>query len=315
VIEPLAYPEFTRPLLRVASVVLDQSGGANDEAEIDPTDFSDANLDCVVDKLILFETSTRDPAADPGADTQLLADITGRYWFIKNQNFELPEVPIPALDSGPLDRTLPIVHGMQEPEDFSIVGWDLRRSPIVVPRNGVLRCNWENPTIVAAAPVPAGTVYVAASCRRRSDRRPVTLYLPVAMTASAGGSVAGPTGTEFDQTSSRNRTGEEMDLTELRMFVDGDFGGGGNFADTRLMRHMLLRPYIEPGDVSVLGCGTYAPMVAFGASRQLDHSVVTIDWSDEPIRLPVDDGIGFKFTNNSATNTRMFVVQVCRRLP
>ncbi len=313
--DPIPYPEFTEPFLRTAEVVLDESGGANDEGEIDPTDFTAQNVPVVVEKLILFENSLRDPAQDPGADTQLLSDITGRWWFVRNHDNSLPEMPLTAWDDGTLDRTIPVVHGMQEPEDWATVAMDLRRSPIIVPRNGALRCDWQNPTKTSAGAVPAGVLHLAATCRMRTRRRPVMLYLPVSFLASAGGAADGPSGMQDEQTSSRNQSGEELELTELRMYFDGDYGAAVPWADTRIFRHLLVRPFIEPGDIGLCAAGNKVAVVGHGSSRQLDHTVVNVDWAREPVLLDDSDGIGFKFTNGSATKTRMTVVQVCRRIP
>lgn len=313
--DSLPYPEFSERLLRVADVVLDQTGGAADEGEIDPTDFSSPNVEVVVDKLIVFESSLRDPAADPGADTQLLGDISGRWWFSKNQDNSLPEVPVTAWDSGRMDRTLPVVHGTQEPEDFAIVGMDLRKTPLIIPPNGVLRCDWTNPTVTAALAVPAGTLHLALSCKLKTRRRPVVLYLPVSLLASAGTGANGPSGTQYDQTSCRNRFSEDLECYEIRSWIDGDYGANSNWADTRTLRHFRIRPFIEPGCYGLSPQGVYIPVVGFGADRQLDHAVATVDFTDDPVHLDSDDGMGFKFTNDSATKTRMTVVEVCRRRP
>jgi len=309
VTEPLIHPEFSEPWIRAASVVI--ASGAEDE--IDPVDLLCEDYDVVVDKVQVFECNTRDPAADIAADSQLLGDITGRYWLRRCQNDSLPEMPVIAWDDAKLDRTIPIVHGMQEPEDFAVVGMDLRRTPLIVPVNGVLTCQWENPTIVAVGfNIPAGTVYLAASCRGRRTRRRTTLYLPVTVLVSTGGGT-GPTSKQAYQDSSKNRLDEELELYDLRVWVDGDYSA--NFADSRLLRHLLLRPIIEPGTIALSPASELLPMVAYGKDRQADHSVVTMDWSDDPQYLQATDGIGFKFSNNSATTTRIFTVLHTRRRP
>jgi hypothetical protein len=311
VTEPLIYPEFSEPWIRAASVVI----ASGDEGEIDPVDLLCEDYDVVVDKVQVFECNTRDPAADIGADSQLLGDITGRYWLRRCQNDSLPEMPVIAWDDARLDRTIPIVHGMQEPEDFAVVGMDLRRTPLIVPINGALTCSWENPTITANFNIPAGTIYVAASCRGRRTRRRTTLYLPVTVLVSSGSGVAGPTSKQAYQDSSKNRLDEELELYDLRVWVDGDYGAGGNFQDARLLRHLLIRPIIEPGTISLSPATELLPLVAYGKDRQADHSVVTMDWSDDPLPLLATDGLGFKFSNNSGTTCRVFVVLHTRRRP
>ena len=309
----LKYPEFTEPYMRTANVVIDEAGGANDEGEIDSGDFVDEDYDFAVERMIVFENNLRDPTSDYGPDTQLLGDIYGRYWFRKGQTDSLPEMPVAAWDDARLDRTIPNIHGLQEPEDFAMIGMDLRRSPIIMPVNGTLTCSWENPLIVSATPCRAGTFHLAATCRGLHSGRRSTLYLPVSFLVSSGSSATGPTSKQTYQDSSKNRLDEPMALYDLRMWLDGDYGSANSVADTRVMRHVLARPIIEPGSISLCASNEMPPLVAYGWNRQLDHAVVTQDWSDEPVLLKSGDGMGFKFTNYSATKTRVFVVLAGRR--
>jgi len=314
--EPLRYPDFTEPYMRSANVLLGEAGGTNYENEIDSEDFVNESYDFVVDKMMVFETSTRDNAADLGPDTILLGDIYGRYWMRRGQTDSLPEMPVLAWDDGSVDRTAPVVHGMQEPEDFSIIGANLKRSPIIVPQNGILTCAWENPTITANnLVVRAGTFHIAASCRGQRSGKRSLLYLPVTFLISSGSSAAGPTGTQAYQDSSKNRLDEPLLLEDLRMWIDGDYGAANNVADTRFMRHMLARPLIQPGNICLSPSNDMLPLVAYGWNRQLDHSVAISDWSDDPLYLARDDGMGFKFTNYSIYKARVYVVLIGRRRP
>ncbi len=307
---PLKYPELIEPWARTADLVL--ASGAADK--IDPADFSDETYDFAVERMLVLESTLRDPAADPGADTICIGRIDGRYWIRNCETDSLPEIPVSAWDDARLDRTFPAIGGVQEPDDVAILGMNLRRTPLIVPVNGILRCQWENPTITAVKTVPAGTLHIAASCKGRQSREPTWLYLPVSFQASAGGGVAGPTSTQGYQDSSKNRLQEELELYDLRMWLDGSYGLVNNWGrDTRVLRHLRVRPVIEPGKVCLSPASDLLPVVAYGVDRQLDHSVATVDWSDDPVFLKANNGIGFRFTNNSPYTTRITVVLWGRR--
>lgn len=317
-IDPLPYPNFSQRFLLSADVVLDAAGGAADEGQIDANDLFNLSYPCVVDKMIVFENSIRDPAANPGADTQLLADIQARYWFLKSQNSSNEQMPVPAYDDAQIHRVIPIVHGMQEPEDWAAVGMRFRPGELTVPVNGVLTCQWENPTVTAALQVPAGVLNLVLRGRTKNTRKPVHLYLPVSFLASAGAGVSGPTGTQSYTASSKNPWTEEIEVRDLRMWFDGDYGSAwapNGWADSRIFRHLLVRPLIQPGNICVNADSNYIPVLGFGADRMLDHSAAVLDYEDEPLYFDPYDGASWRFENQSGTKTRVTVVAVIRREP
>lgn len=315
--ELLSHPELSQRFLLSADVVLDATGDPADEGQIDAIDLFNLSYLTVVEKMVVFENSIRDPAANPGADTQLLADILGRFWLLNSQNSSNQSMPVVGWDDAKMERGLPIVHGMQEPEDWAAVGMDFRPGQLTVPRNGVLTCQWENPTVVAALAVPAGVLNLVLKCRTMNSRRPTNLYLAVSFLASAGGGVSGPTSTQAYTAASKNPWDEDLEVQNLRMWFDGDYGAAANpvWSDTRIFRHLLVRPLIQPGNICVNGSSNYIPVIGFGIDRTLDHTAAVMDFTDEPVILDPYDGFSFRFENQSTTKTRVTVVAAIRREP
>lgn len=309
--EPLIHPEFSQPWLISADVVLDIAGAATDEGEIDANDFFNLPYPCLVEKVMLFENSIRDPAADPGADTILLPGILGRWWRLKRQNSSNQNMPIPAYDDAQIHRVLPVIHGPQEPRDWAALGIRFAPGQLTVPLNGILDCAWENPAATSGLHVPAGTVHLALKCRSKQSRMPVTLYLPVSILIST----TGPTGVQYYTASSKNPWDEELEVQDLRIWLDGVYGPNVAWADTRTLRHILLRPLIQPGNISVNGATNYIPAIGFGMDRVLDHAVSLMDFSDEPLEFDPYDGMSFRFENLTAVKTRVTVVAKIRRMP